>query len=137
MDYAYQGKHPPTKVAAIVTTSNATITQDQPWLANSAATNHVTARLNNLSFPKPYNGQEHLTFGNSQNLPISHIDNIQIPSSNSTINLRDVLRVPNIASNLAFLHRLCHDNHCSYYFDENILSIQALATGECSLPRHE
>ena len=50
MDYAYQGKHPPTKFAAIVTTSNAAITQDQPWLANSATTNHVTISLNNLSF---------------------------------------------------------------------------------------
>ena len=137
MDYADQGKHPPTKFAAIVTTSNAAITQDQPWLANSATTNHVTISLNNLSFLQPYNGQGHLTFGNGQNLPITHIDNIKIPSSNSTINLRDVLRVPNIASNLAFMHRLCHGNHCSYYFDENNLSIQALATRECSLPGHE
>lgn len=50
MDYAYQGKHPPTKLAIMVTSTNVDMIQDQPWLADSAATNHVTASLNNLSF---------------------------------------------------------------------------------------
>ena len=53
MDYAYQGKHPPTKLATMATASNAYVTQDQPWLADSAATDHVTSSLNHLSFPKP------------------------------------------------------------------------------------
>ena len=54
MDYAYQGKHPPTKLTTMVTSSNHLLTQEQPWLADSAATDHVTASLNQLSFPKPY-----------------------------------------------------------------------------------
>ena len=66
LDYAYQGKHPPTKLVAMVTASNATLTQDQTWLIDSAATDHVTTSLNNLSFCKPYNHQEHLTVGNNQ-----------------------------------------------------------------------
>ena len=66
LDYAYQGKHPPTKLAAMVTASNATLTQDQPWLIDNAATDHVTTSLNNLSFHKPYNRQEHLIVGNDQ-----------------------------------------------------------------------
>lgn len=45
MDYAYQGKHPPTKLAAMVTTSNACITQDQHWFIDNAATDHVIASL--------------------------------------------------------------------------------------------
>ena len=64
IDYAYQGKHPPTKLAAMATASNAAITQEQPWLADSAATDHVTANFNNLAFPKPYNGVDHLIMGN-------------------------------------------------------------------------
>ena len=130
MDYAYQGKHLPTKLAAMVTSSNSMMTQEQPWLADSAATDHVTSSLNHLNFPKPYNGQDHLTVGNGQSLPITHIGNTLIPSSNSTIQLRNVLRVPTIASNLASVHKICHDNHCWYYFVENNLSIQALATGK-------
>ena len=129
MDYAYQGKHPPTKLAAMVTSSNHLLTQEQLWLADSAATDHVTSSLNHLSFPKPYTGQEQLTVGNGQNLPITHIGNSLIPSSPSTIQLRNVLRVPSIASNLASVHKICYDNNCSCYFDANTLLIQALAMG--------
>ena len=130
MDYAYQGKHPPTKLDAMATSSNSLMTQEQPWLANSAATDHVTSSLNHLSFPKPYTSQEHLTVGNGQNLPITHISNSLIPSTTSTLQLRNVLRVPSIASNLASVHKICHDNNCYCYFDEHTLSIQALATGK-------
>jgi len=66
MDYAYQGKHPPTKLVAMATASNACFTQDQPWLADNAATDHVTSNLNHLSFPKPYQGQDQITVGNGQ-----------------------------------------------------------------------
>ena len=118
MDYAYRGKHPPTKLAAMVTSSNS-----QPWLADSVAIDHVTSSLNHLSFPKPYNSQDHLIVGNGQSLPITHIGNTLIPSSNSIIQLRNVLRVPTIASNLASVHKICHGNQCWCYFDENILSI--------------
>ena len=39
-----------------------------------------------------------------------------------------VVRVPSIASNLASVQKLCHDYNCWCYFDEDILSIQALDT---------
>ena len=126
MDYAYQDKHPPTKLVAKTTALNACFNQDQPWLADSGATDHVTASLNHLSFPKPYTTQDHLTVGNGQNLPITHTSTVLIPSSFFDIQLNSVLRVPLIASNLASVYKLCHDNHCWCYFDENIISIQAL-----------
>ena len=119
MDYAYQGKHLPTKLAAMATSSNSLMTQEQPWLANSAATDHVTSRLNHLNFPKPYTGQEHLTVGNGLNLPITHTGNSLIPSTTSTFQLRNVLRVPSIAS----VHKICHDNNYRCCFNENTLSI--------------
>ena len=53
MDYAYQGKHPFTKLAAMAIASNACIAQEQPWLADSVATDHVTSSLNQLSFQNP------------------------------------------------------------------------------------
>ena len=112
MDYAYQGKHPPTKLATMTTTSNVAITQEQPWLADSAATDHVTSSLNALSFPKPYTGQDHLTVGNGQNLPITHIGKVQFPTHNSSLHLNNFLKVPSIASNLASIHKLYHDNNC-------------------------
>ena len=112
MDYAYQGKHPPTKLTAMDTASNACLAHEQPWLANSATTDHVTSSLNHLSFPKPYNGQDQLTVGNGQNLPITHIGNSLLSSSNSALYLNNVLRVPSVTSNIAFVHKICHDNKC-------------------------
>lgn len=50
------------------------------------------------------------------------------PLTQSNIHLNNVLRVPFIASNLALVHKLCHDNNCWCYFDENVLSSQALVT---------
>ena len=120
--------HPPTKLATMATSSNTMMTQEQPWLADNATTDHVISSLNHLNFPKPYTGQEHLTVGNGQNLPITHIGNSQIPSSNSAIQLRNVLRVPSVASNLALVHKIFHDNNCWCYFDKNTLLIQALVT---------
>ena len=92
----------------------------------------MTASLNHLNFPKPYTAQDHLTVGNGQNLPITHIGTALIPSSVSNLHLRNVLRVPLITSNLASVHKLCQDNNCWCYFDKNILSIQALDTGKSS-----
>ena len=64
MDYAYQGKHPPTKLAAMAIASNSCLAPDQPWLADSPATDHVTSSLNQLSLSKLYTGSHHLTVGN-------------------------------------------------------------------------
>ena len=130
MYYAYQGKHPPTKLVPMTTASNSCLALDQLWLANSAATDHVTSSLNQLSFPKPYTSFDHLTVGNGQNLPITHTGNSLIPSSFSILHLKNVLRVPSISSNLESVHKICHDNHCWCYFDEHVLSIQALAMGK-------
>lgn len=50
MGYAYQGKHPPTKLVVMATASNAAITQEQPWLVDSVTIDRVTASFNNLDF---------------------------------------------------------------------------------------
>ncbi|KAL0013426.1 hypothetical protein SO802_000495 [Lithocarpus litseifolius] len=50
MDFAYQGKNPPTKLAAMASAFNATLTNNQdPWLADSGTSDHLTANLSNLS----------------------------------------------------------------------------------------
>ena len=71
----------------------------------------------------------HLTVGNGQNLPITYVGKVQFPTQHSSLHLNNVLRVPSIASNLASVHKLCHDNNSWCYFDENLLSVQALDTG--------
>ena len=55
MNFAYQGKNSPTKLAAIASASNATIINNQdPWLTNSSTSDHLTANLNNLAIQFQY-----------------------------------------------------------------------------------
>ena len=68
--------------------------------------------------------------GNRQNLPITHLGNASLSLPQSTLRLNNVLRVLTIASNLALVHEIYHDNNCWCYFYENIISIQALAIGK-------
>jgi hypothetical protein len=57
MDYAFQGQHPPSELAAMVSHSNAA-SEEEDWLANSGTNNHIIANLENLSINQPYNGTE-------------------------------------------------------------------------------
>jgi len=50
MDFAYQDKNPPTKLAAMALASYAFITNNlDPWVVDSRTYDHLTANLNNLS----------------------------------------------------------------------------------------
>ena len=131
MDFAYQGKNPPTKLAAMANASNLNITQGtgDTWLTDSGALDHITANLNNLNQPTPFKGPEQVSVGNGQNLPIQNIGNTQLHTKLHPFRLRNVLHVPRIASNLLLVHKLCLHNNCSCYFDSNKLLVQDLPTG--------
>jgi hypothetical protein len=118
MNFTYQGKNPTTKLAAMASTSNLHYTQNaKTWLTDTGATDHITANANNLSLQAPYQGQEQVSVGNGQNLPIQNIGNSQLHTKYHQFQLRNVLHVPRIASNLLYVHTLCLDNNCSCYFD--------------------
>uniref|UniRef100_A0A2N9IPP4 Integrase catalytic domain-containing protein n=1 Tax=Fagus sylvatica TaxID=28930 RepID=A0A2N9IPP4_FAGSY len=101
MDFAYQAKNPPTKLAAMANASNLQHTQNsETWLTDTAASDHITANVSNLNTPTPYQGSDQVTVGNGQSLPIQSI-----------------------------AHKLCLDNNCSCHFDAKQLLIQDLPTG--------
>uniref|UniRef100_A0A2N9F7W8 Integrase catalytic domain-containing protein n=1 Tax=Fagus sylvatica TaxID=28930 RepID=A0A2N9F7W8_FAGSY len=131
MDFAYQGKNPPTKLAAMANASNLNITQgnNDTWLTDSGASDHITANLNNLNQLIPFKGPEQVSVGNGQNLPIQNIGNTQLHTKLHHFRLRNVFHVPRIASNLLSVHKLCLHNNCSCYFDSNKLLVQDLPTG--------
>ena len=52
---------------------------DPSWYADSGATNHVIAKMNNLSLKKPYEGREKLMIGNGKSLDITHIGHSYFP----------------------------------------------------------
>uniref|UniRef100_A0A2N9J617 Integrase catalytic domain-containing protein n=1 Tax=Fagus sylvatica TaxID=28930 RepID=A0A2N9J617_FAGSY len=101
MDFAYQGKNPPTKLAAMANASNLHYTQNsETWLTNSGASDHIIANASTLNSQTPCQGTEQVTVGNGQNLPIQSI-----------------------------VHKLYLDNNCSCHFDAHKLLIQDLPTG--------
>ncbi|KAJ0100571.1 hypothetical protein Patl1_20787 [Pistacia atlantica] len=69
MDYAFQGRHPPTQLAAMVAHTNATHVAEDPWFAKSGANQHITTNLEQLTLAQPYTGQEHVAVGNGQGHP--------------------------------------------------------------------
>jgi transposase InsO family protein len=130
MDFAYQGKNPTMKLAAMASASNIQHTQSaESWLTDSGASDHITANANNLSPQVPYQGQEQVSVGNGQNLPIQNIGNSQLHTKYHKFQLKNVLHVPKIASNLFSVHKLCLHNNCSCYFNANQFLVQDLPTG--------
>jgi hypothetical protein len=130
MDFAYQGKNPPTKLAAMANASNLHYTQNsETWLTDSGASDHITANASTLNSQTPYQGTEQVTVGNGQNLPIQSIGNTHLHTPYHKFQLKNVLHIPRIASNLLSVHKLCLDNNCSCHFDAHKLLIQDLPTG--------
>ncbi|KAJ4761435.1 hypothetical protein LUZ62_071810 [Rhynchospora pubera] len=86
------------------------LTSSNDWIIDSGATNHVTSDLNNLSSFFPYQGSDNLQIGNGMGLSISHVGSTSFTLSNCSIQLNDILHVPNFSKNLISLSRLLHDN---------------------------
>ena len=129
MDFDYQGKNPPTKLAAMASASNVVITSNQdPWLADSGTFDHLT-NLNSLSNQSYYKGPQQVTVGNSQSLPINHIGNTTLSTKYHNFILKNVLHVPRIAMNLLSVHKFYLHSNCSCYFDANQIKIQDIPTG--------
>ena len=129
MNYAYQGRHPPAKLAAMAT--SAPINPNQTtWISDTGATDHFTPDLNNIPDNRAYTDSQLVSVGNGHQLPISHIGNAQLRTSSYLFRLRKVLRVPNITSNLLSVQSFCRDNACSFHFNARNFQIQDLITGK-------
>ena len=68
MDFTYQGRHPPAKLASMV--ANATQVQaSNAWLTDTSCSDHVTPNLSQLSLLQQLvQRSETVTVGNGQEL---------------------------------------------------------------------
>jgi hypothetical protein len=76
MNYSYQGKNPPSQLAALVVRTHpsaSTSNEEDPWYVDSGANNHVTAALDNLTLQEPFKGDDEVAVGNGTGLSISYI----------------------------------------------------------------
>lgn len=132
MDYAYQGRHPPSEFAAMVSQSNA-LHEDEGWLADSAVNNHITADLENLNIQQTYNGTEDVAIGNGSALPIAYISSSHFETPNSVVHLKNILHCPKAVANLVSINKFCHDNHCYFKLTDSYFLVKDNLTKEILL----
>ena len=128
MNFAYQGRHAPAKLASMAATSGAN--KNKNWLTDTSAFDHITRDLSQLSLAQQPTTGESVIVGNGQDLPVTHIGNSKLITSSHNYYLNNILRVPRIASNLLSVHKLCLQNNTFCYFDAYQFLIQDLPTGK-------
>ena len=109
MDYAFQGRHPPSELAAMVSQSNNLQDEDE-WLVDSGANTHITNDLENLTLQQPYQGDETVAVGNGSRLGISHTGSSSFLSSNQFLHLKNILHCSDAKTNLLSINKFCRDN---------------------------
>lgn len=92
------------------TTSPFTLT-DPSWYLDSGATDHVVSDNKALLKQINYKGTHKLIVSNGQNLDITHVGHIFLPTYHFDIKLLNVLVVPKIAKNLLSVSKLSKDNN--------------------------
>ncbi|MDV3143314.1 MAG: GAG-pre-integrase domain-containing protein, partial [Sweet potato little leaf phytoplasma] len=102
------------------------IVNDPKWLADSGATNHVTADAGNLAVKMDYTGKESLIVGNGTKLKISHTGSTVVPSSlnDASLVLKNILHVPDIKKNLISIASLTADNNVYVEFHSNYFLVK-------------
>ena len=129
MNYSYQGRHPPAKLAAMASATPYS-PSTECWISDTGATDHFTPDLANLPDSSLYHDPQLVSVGNGQQLPISHVGNAQLYTSSYLFKLRNILRVPSMAFNLLSVNKFCRDNQCSFYFDSDCFQIQDRLSGK-------
>ncbi|GMY38248.1 Zinc finger, CCCH-type [Fagus crenata] len=101
----------PQALAAITIADN----QDLEWFPDTRATDHITG--NNLHSLTPYTGSGGVMVGNGDILQITHVGQANIESGNKSLQLNDVLLVPNIKKDLISVSKLTSDLPLKFEFD--------------------
>jgi hypothetical protein len=70
MDYVYQGKQPPSKLAAMAATSNAQYPDQSYWISDTGATDHCTPDASTFPDHQDYTSNDLATVGNGNTVPL-------------------------------------------------------------------
>lgn len=81
----------------------------------------MTSSSAHLDSASTYSGNDHVSFGNGNTSSISHIGTSSISPS---INLMDVLVVPQLTKNLLSISKLTNNNPIDVLFSDNVFIIQ-------------
>ena len=88
-------------------------TETNPWIVDSGATHHITTEPHNL---QPYRGNEDVSMGDGNKIPISHTGSTKLDASNNVFKLTQTLCAPSIKRKLISVSKFCQDNLKSIEF---------------------
>lgn len=98
------------------------------WISDSGATHHITRDLDHLHLSQPYTGSDQLIVGDGSGLPISNTGKSVLHTHTHSLQLSNVLHVPNISQNLLSISSLCKSNPISVEFFANHFLVKDLKT---------
>lgn len=132
MDFAYQGKPPPTQLATMAVHTQP-LQGDQPWLADSGANSHITYDLANLTLQQPYQGTEIVAVGKEASLPIVNIGSTFVHAQSSSFHLNNILYCPSASVNLLSIQQFCQDNDCHFILNSSSYCVKDNQMGKILL----
>ena len=110
-------------VEALATCTISNDTAD--WYTDTGASAHMTPDVSQLDSIEPYTGKDRVIVGNGSSLPVTHMGSC---SPTPTLQLKDVLVVPNLTKNLLSVSKLTNDFPLAVLFTDNKFIIQNLQT---------
>jgi transposase InsO family protein len=128
MDYAFQGRHPPAHLAAMVAT-NSVQPDDSTWYADSGANHHLTPALEKLHLHEPYTGSDTIAVGNDSGLQITNTGSFSFTTPTAKLNMSRVFHCPQALANLLSINQFCKDNKCFFILTDSHFFIKDNLTG--------
>lgn len=100
--------------------------QEYDWYFDSGARNHVTHQTEKFQEINEHHGKNSLIIVNGEQLEIIATGSSKLKS----LNLHDILYVPNITKNLLSVSKLAADNNILVEFDKNWCFVKDKLTGK-------
>ena len=130
MNYAFQGRHPPIELAAMVVEANTTYLNQHQCYANSGVNIHVPSDTASLAISQPYEGTDTVGVGNGAGLIISRTGNATIKTPSFTLALNGVAYCPQASAHLLSINKFCKDNNVLFELTGSNFSVKDLKTGD-------
>ncbi|XP_078442929.1 uncharacterized protein LOC144712509 [Wolffia australiana] len=107
------------KEANTAHTTTLTTDENQAWYPDSGATHHVSSNAEIIRQAREYQGNDSLQIGNGSGLKILSIGSSKISTERRTLNLKDIMHVPEITKNLLSVRKLTLDNNVYIEFHKS------------------
>jgi histone deacetylase 1/2 len=107
----------------------------QSWLFDTGATDHLTNDMGRMTVQERYTGTDQVQVANGSGLSITHVGHSRLPGSSSPIELKNILHVPGLSTNLLSVYRLVSDNdifvefHKYFFFVKDKVTKRILLRG--------